>query len=130
MPGPAEEWLTQSAYDLDTAKAMLKTERYIYVVFMCHLALEKALKGLFTVVTNGPPPRTHNLVQLAKVTQPRLNKEQNAFLVTINTLSVTTRYPDDLSKVLKEFNREQVENFVGMAEEVIRCIRKDPRLSK
>ena len=31
-------------YDLDTAKAMLKSERYLYVGFMCNLAIEKILK--------------------------------------------------------------------------------------
>ena len=36
-----EEWLKQSEYDMGIAKAMLKTGRYIYAVFMCHLAIEK-----------------------------------------------------------------------------------------
>jgi len=42
-----EEWLKQAAYDLDTAKAMFGTRRYIYTVFMCHLCVEKVLKGVY-----------------------------------------------------------------------------------
>ena len=39
-------WLASADYDLETADAMLKSRRYLYVVFMCHLALEKTLKAL------------------------------------------------------------------------------------
>lgn len=35
-----EEWFIQASYDLDTAEAMFKTERYMYTVFMCHLSIE------------------------------------------------------------------------------------------
>jgi hypothetical protein len=30
-----EKWLERVVYDMDTARAMLRTKRYIYVVFMC-----------------------------------------------------------------------------------------------
>jgi HEPN domain-containing protein len=35
-------WLDIAGYDLDTAKAMLETGRYLYVGFMCHQVIEKA----------------------------------------------------------------------------------------
>lgn len=38
---PVEEWFIQADYDLATAKAMFKTARYIYTIFMCHLSIEK-----------------------------------------------------------------------------------------
>jgi HEPN domain-containing protein len=37
--------MEKADYDLDTAKAMLQTERYLYVGFMAHQAIEKALKA-------------------------------------------------------------------------------------
>jgi HEPN domain-containing protein len=43
----SEEWFKQADYDLETAETLLKTGRYIYAVFMCHLSIEKALKGLY-----------------------------------------------------------------------------------
>ena len=44
---PLEEWLKQVEYDLETAEVMLKGRRFIYAVFMYHLAGEvlKWLKG-------------------------------------------------------------------------------------
>ena len=41
-----QEWLRQADYDLDSAEYMFQCERYIYCIFLCHLAIEKALKGL------------------------------------------------------------------------------------
>ena len=40
-----DEWFFQSDYDLETAVDMFKSSRYVYCIFMCHLSLEKALKG-------------------------------------------------------------------------------------
>jgi len=42
-----KEWFKQADYDLDTARAMFDSGRYIYTIFMCHLSIEKALKGVY-----------------------------------------------------------------------------------
>lgn len=55
MPRDFEEWLKQADYDLDTADFMFKGKRYIYAVFMCHLSIEKALKGLYLSLANKIP---------------------------------------------------------------------------
>ena len=39
-----EHWIERSQYDLDTAKVMLDTGRYLYVSYMCQQAVEKLLK--------------------------------------------------------------------------------------
>jgi HEPN domain-containing protein len=53
-------WIAASLYDLETANHMLTTERYLYVIFMCHLALEKILKAHVSQVTQDFAPRTHD----------------------------------------------------------------------
>lgn len=40
------EWLNRCEYDLDTPQDTLNSGRYVYAVFMWHLAVEKALKAL------------------------------------------------------------------------------------
>ena len=64
MEKRTEEWLIQSDYDMDTAVYMHKGGRYIYAVFMCHLSIEKALKGLYYEKVREIPPKTHNLIYL------------------------------------------------------------------
>ena len=68
-------WLAQVDYDIATAEQMLHAGRYIYVIFMSHMALEKALKALVTEETQKLPPRTHNLIDLAQRTQVVLSQE-------------------------------------------------------
>ena len=41
---------------------MLATDRYLYVVFMSHLALEKILKAHVTEVTQSIPAKSHDLI--------------------------------------------------------------------
>ena len=49
-------WTEISDYDLETAKAMLQTGRYLYVAFMCHQAIEKILKAYWCAQKEGTPP--------------------------------------------------------------------------
>ena len=42
----SEYWFESAKYDLQTARAMLETRRLLYVGFMCHQTIEKALKPM------------------------------------------------------------------------------------
>ncbi len=62
----AAYWLDAADYDLQTAKAMRETGRYLYVGFMCHQTIEKALKGLLVTRKPGEElPYIHSPVRLA-----------------------------------------------------------------
>ena len=59
-------WKETSDYDFSTAEAMLKTGRFLYVGFMAHQAIEKALKALHWHNTRSDPPYTHDLWRLCE----------------------------------------------------------------
>ncbi len=40
-------WTELSEYDLDTAKAMPDTKRFLYVAFICHQCVEKVMKAYY-----------------------------------------------------------------------------------
>jgi HEPN domain-containing protein len=61
-----EHWEDIAQYDLDTAKAMFQSGRYLYVVFMCQQAIEKLTKGLYVLYKNEEAPRTHNIYTIFK----------------------------------------------------------------
>lgn len=61
-----QQWLDLAKYDLETARAMLETGRYLYVHFCCQQAIEKTLKALIAHQSNEMPPRLHNLVKLLR----------------------------------------------------------------
>ncbi len=95
-----EEWIKQSEYDFKTAQAMFSTGRYVYIVFMCYLALEKILKALYFKTLNVNPPKTHDLLFLISKIDRKLPDEKMNFLKILNNASIPTRYPEDLAKVL------------------------------
>ncbi|WP_449240381.1 HEPN domain-containing protein [Desulfoscipio gibsoniae] len=130
MGTETNEWLKQSEYDLMTAKDMYKAGRYIYTVYMCHLAVEKALKALVNASTGQIPPKTHNLIRLLKLASANLTTEQTEFLAAINTAAIITRYPEELAASLEKFNKNIAKDYLIKSEDVIRCIDKDPRLKK
>lgn len=130
MTSLSDEWIKQSDYDLNTARDMFNAGRYIYTVYMCHLAIEKALKSLVIVATGEAPPRTHNLIQLAKLGSANLNNEQKQFIAEINTASITTRYPEELAKSLTTFSRDIAMEYLIKSGDVIKCIAMENRLLK
>ena len=121
-------WLAQVDYDIATAEQMLHAGRYIYVIFMSHMALEKALKALVTEETQQLPPRTHNLIDLAQRAQVVLSQEQQDFLGKINTTSVVVRYPDDLSAMVSQYPEAIARDYLERTKELLLWVPQDPRL--
>ncbi|PIP35969.1 MAG: DNA-binding protein [Desulfobacterales bacterium CG23_combo_of_CG06-09_8_20_14_all_52_9] len=109
---PPEEWFKQADYDLETAEAMFKSGRYIYTVFMCHLTIEKALKGLCTKHLQKRPPKTHNLLYLIEKAKVDILEELYDFIFSLNRVSIPTRYPDDLERIMKDYDKKTTENIL------------------
>jgi len=106
-----EEWFFQSDYDLETAYHMFQSGRDIYCVFMCHLSLEKALKGLFVRRLNQFPPKLHDLMYFVEKLELEPKDAHIDFLMWLNRMGVTTRYPEDLRNMIKLFSREDTNNI-------------------
>lgn len=121
---PSEEWFKQAEYDLDTADALFKTGRYIYTVFMCHLSIEKALKGLFARKFKKDPPKIHDLIFLIKKIEIVLPHLYQDFLKILNDLSVPTRYPDELEKLLKQYKQDKTEGVLNQTKELFLWLKK------
>lgn len=116
---PPDEWLRQADYDMETARSMYKESRYFYAVFMCHLSIDKAPKGLYVARLLAPAPRTHSL--LYSVDKLALNPPAavNESVSRLNGLSVSIRYPDDLRRMSAEFDSRRT---WGILDESIRML--------
>ena len=112
-------WQELSDYDLDTADAMQKTKRFLYVGFMCHLVMEKILKALYVLREKSTPPYTHNLTLLAKDSGifPELLDDQKDFLELLNPLNVETRYPSYKEKLQKTLTEEKCSEILVKTKE-------------
>ncbi|MFZ5516485.1 MAG: HEPN domain-containing protein [Candidatus Zhuqueibacterota bacterium] len=118
-----EEWLKQADYDMGTADAMFQSGRYFYAVFMCHLSIEKSLKGLYAEVLEEIPPKTHNLLYLLDKIGKRPEQELEKFMIRLNTASVATRYPDDLAKIQSAYTEEITKSMITKSKEVLAWVK-------
>lgn len=87
-------WKEISEYDIESARAMLETKRYLYVGFMCHQTIEKIFKGYYFSKKMEIPPYTHNLMKLAKSGgfADELTEPQKDFLDILEPLNIEARY--------------------------------------
>jgi HEPN domain-containing protein len=117
------EWLKQADYDLDTADFMAKGGRYIYAVFMCHLAVEKALKGLYQQKLQETPPKTHNLIRLLERIGLVPDQDKGRAMTRLNEANVTTRYPDDIDRLQNVYTQETTAQILAQTRRVLEWIK-------
>lgn len=121
---PYIEWFKQAEYDLETAEALFSSGKFIYTIFMCHLSIEKALKGLYSKNFQKSPPKTHNLNYLYELIQLNLEEDLQKFIDILNDLSVPTRYPDELERLLKDYDRNNTQNILERTKVLLSCLKK------
>jgi len=124
----SESFKESAEYDLKTAENMLNDGRFIYVVFMCHLAIEKMLKAIAAQATKKIPPKTHNLIYLIKLANLNLPQNLFDFITKINNASIVTRYPEDFSELIEAYPENVAKDYLDNTKEVIKCLRVDERL--
>lgn len=122
---PLREWFKQADYDLKTAESLFKTKKFLYTVFMCHLSIEKALKGLYARKFQKDPPKIHNLNYLYEKISIKLDEELQDFIDHLNNLSVPTRYPDELAKILKDYKKNPTKMVLNRTKELLLCLKQE-----
>jgi HEPN domain-containing protein len=118
-----EYWLDLAHYDFVTAKAMLQTDRYLYVGFMCQQTVEKALKAMIArdCSENEFPPKIHNLTKLAERTEVfnAMDKKQRDFLRELNPLNIEARYPEYKNELLAMLTKDKCVEFITETENLL-----------
>jgi len=130
MRKDTQNWIALAEYDRDTARHMLSTGRYLYVIFLCHLALEKMLKAHVTEVTQTIPVKSHDLIYLVKKCSLDLPEAFRDFVGKINTASIPTRYPEDLQSALQDYPELVAREYLSKTEALINWLKLHPNLSK
>lgn len=119
-------WLQLGEYDLETAQAMMKSGRYLYVAFTCHQAVEKILKAYYVKEKNETPPYTHNLIKLAKSLSyiPSLTDKQIEFLEEMNSFYIESRYSEHFEKMTASLSESVVDMILKQTEEFFRWLKE------
>ena len=112
-------WIELAIYDLDTAKAMLTTRRYLYVGFMCNQAIEKMLKAYYVFKNKKIPPYTHNMRRLATEANlyKEMNEKQKDFIDDMIPFNIEGRYPEYKQMLYNTLKHSECEKLITETEE-------------
>jgi HEPN domain-containing protein len=126
MNDRAKYWRDLSDYDIETAQAMLDTQRYLYVGFMCHQAIEKILKAYYSERTEEIPPYTHNLTRLTELSglNDLLDEEQFTIIDNLEPLNIEARYPSYKERLLKSLTKIRCEELITQTKQLQEWIKK------
>ena len=121
-----KNWLALAEYDFETAKAMMKSGRYLYVAFTCQQTIEKALKALYVKEKEEPPPYTHNLIRLAEELSigKQIDEETNRFLERLNSYYIQSRYTEEIYQISKSLDKKSAQEILSKTGELFKWLKK------
>ena len=121
-------WLDLSDEDITVAKVLFNGGKLLYSGFMCHLAVEKALKAVIAkdCADDDFPPKWHDLTKLAvhaKIFEI-MSEEQQDFIEDLNPLNIEARYPEYKNKIAERIPKEICMKIITETEEFLCWIEK------
>jgi HEPN domain-containing protein len=115
-----KKWVERVTYDMETARVMLQTGRYIYVIFLCQQSVEKCLKALLAYQDKEVIP-IHNLRRLAE-TSGIVGELGEPSLLKLDFLSqfyINARYKEGIQELSKGITENVCADFIRFSEEMI-----------
>lgn len=120
-------WIDIADYDIDTAEAMYRTKRWLYVAFMCHQAIEKTLKAYWCGTREDDPPYTHNHKRLASECglYERMSDEQHKFIETVTNYNIEARYPEDKDALYRQLSKQACRQIIDETKQLMQWIKDE-----
>ena len=120
MSNQVNYWKELSEYDMETAEAMLKSKRYLYVGFMAHQAIEKIFKAYFVKIHDDTPPYSHSLSYVAKKAEiyEHLSEKQKDFIDMLEPMNIECRYPVNKEELMKNLTEERCKEILDNTKEL------------
>lgn len=126
-----EHWEDIAKYDLESAKAMYKSGRYLYVVFMCQQSIEKLIKGLHVLYTGDEPVRTHNIWVVFRAVFENDHtsvfdegeEKYKDFFAELVAYYISERYPSYQQKLSESINKKQAKDVLKKTEEAFQWLK-------
>lgn len=113
-------WQQRAKEDFQVAEQQLDLKNFVWCLFFCHLALEKALKARVMATTKAEPPYLHDLLVLAQLAKLDLNEKVIADLRTITSFNLETRYEDYKQRLRKQANEDFTKQYLKVTQELLK----------
>lgn len=124
-----KEWFRQSEYDFETAESLFKCGRYFYSVFMCHLSMEKALKGIYLKRKEKVPPKIHQLTYFLEKLELNPVENLSEIIFDLDSESIATRYPESLRKISSKYKKNNTRILLDNTNEVLNWLKEELKKS-
>jgi len=103
-----EYWINSSEDDLESAGLLIKNNKILHGLFLCHLCIEKAIKAHVVRCTGNVPPKIHNLNFLIEKTDLTLSESQLSLCDTLMFYQLEGRYPGFTPKIPSKIKSENL----------------------
>ncbi len=109
---------------------LLRSRRYVYVLFLCQQSLEKLLKAHVTACTGELAPRIHNLVRLADMSSQQFSAEERVLLERLSLYYLQSRYPPEIAALAKTVKRAMAADHLQQTEALWKRVRRRLRRTR
>lgn len=113
--------------DLDTANVMLKSNKYLYVSFMCEQAIEKLAKGIYVYTFGKEAPFTHNISIVLKNIEKVINtdkyKEYETLFATLTSFYIIGRYDVYKQNISQNLDKKSSTELLNKSKEAFEWLK-------
>ncbi|EKD56816.1 MAG: HEPN protein [uncultured bacterium] len=118
-----KNWLEIAESDLGLAKKLIKDSSWrYYSPHFCHQSIEKLLKAIIVEKSEDLPPYIHKLKKLSEIAKIKLSSKQIEWILTLDPLYISTKYPEELNKIKKECDEKFVSNVYKNTQEIFKWL--------
>ncbi len=117
-----QNWIEYADYDLETAKAMFSSGRYLYVVITCQQNLEKAFKAIFEY-RGMKTPKIHDLVRLSDLLNLKSSNDEQQLYKDLSYYYIASRYSERIKTLSDEITKERSLYIIKKSEGVYTWIK-------
>lgn len=116
-------WINLAEDDIPVMENLFTLGHFHWSLFVGHLILEKYLKAIYVRDNLQTPPKTHNLVFLAKSTKLKLTAVQEEYLLIVNTFNIEARYTDYKNTFYKKCTKVFANNNILKIKEFLQWLK-------
>ncbi|MDL1983672.1 MAG: HEPN domain-containing protein [Deltaproteobacteria bacterium] len=120
-------WLDIADYDMETARSLQKSGRYLYTVFICQQAVEKLLKANYMKRFSKEAPFSHNLVYLNSLVELGTSDSHLKLIAELTTFYIEGRYPVYKKKLSAMIDKEKSSSILKRTEELFKWLKSKLR---
>ncbi|MBQ8066011.1 MAG: HEPN domain-containing protein [Prevotella sp.] len=119
-----QKWLEHVHEDISAAECLFQGGHWLYVAFLCHQAIEKALKAYYAATHDDDPRYTHSHSKLLEDCGliDQLSDEQLGFLDLMVPMYIEARYPEQKDAAARMLNEEACQHIIKTTKELTQWI--------